>query len=263
MRKKILITITLVFVFLGIAIGTFFWWASDKYVVPIMMYHSVNYATTPSKNKNIISPENFQRHMAFLKKHGYNVISLKNLVDRIQQKKPFRGKYVVITFDDGYEDNFQNAFPILKSYGYPAIIFTSTQTLGHDGWLKWYQLFEMEKAGIAIGSHTIDQSYLPNLSTQEKRRQIMESKKTLEANLGHSVDFIAYPTGGFDKEVKKIVKEAGYLGACTTNRGKDKFNKDVYELNRIKFSNADNSDIILWVKLSGYYNLFRKLKPSH
>ena len=97
-------------------------------------------------------------------------------------------------------------------------------------------------------------------SDKRKEDEIVTSKKILEENLGIEIKYFAYPIGGFNSFIKKVIKANNYKGACATNRGYDKSNKDVFELNRIRFSNKDNSDLILRVKLSGYYNLFRKSK---
>ena len=82
----------------------------------------------------------------------------------------------------------------------------------------------------------------------------------IEGELGHRIDYFAYPSGGFNESIQALVKESGYKGACTTNRGYHPHNDDPYEIKRIRFGNNDHSDLVLWVKLSGYYHLFRKWK---
>ncbi len=246
---------------LVIILAGFGLWMSDKYAVPIMMYHSVHVADDSSGNS--VSPENFEWQMRYLHENGYTVISLQKLVDLIRTQAPLDERYVVITFDDGFEDNYTHAFPVLKQYGFPAVVFSSTSTLGQEGWLKWYQIFEMQKEGVTIGSHTVTQAYLPDLEGAALRREIMGSKRALEANLGVPVKYMSYPTGGFSDEIKELVREAGYEAACTTNRGYDRLNRDVYELNRIKFGNKDINAMTMRAKLSGYYNAFRALKAPH
>ena len=259
MRKLRIIVLSLAVVLISASL--FLFWAGDKYVVPIIMYHSVHEGEP--KKANVVSPKIFKEQMEYIKRGGYQVISLKTLVELTKTGKISGKKHVVITFDDGFEDNYTHAFPVLKKYGFPATIFTSVVTLGQEGWLKWHQIFEMEQHGISMESHTLTQAYLPSLSEAEARKEIVESKKILEDNLGHRIYFISYPTGGFSEKIKHIVKDAGYLGACTTNRGYDRLNKDVFELKRIKLGNNDTSGIVLWAKLSGYYNLFREAKSPN
>jgi len=236
----------------------FFLWVRPRYVVPVLMYHSVS--PTDSEGRNTITPENFQRHMEYLRIKKYTVISLDTWVQLIKNRTPLNKKYAVITFDDGVEDNYTYAYPILKSYGYPATIFLIASTVDTQGWLGWAQIQEMEQGGITFGSHTLTHPYLPNLDPQKIRSEVRESKKILERNLGHPVHVMAYPTGGFTEEIKEIVRQEGYVAACTTNRGYDRSNKDLYEVKRIRLGDEDHSSFVLWAKLSGYYNLFRKAR---
>ena len=246
--------------FVVVLIGGFALWLSDKYVVPIMMYHRVNTVALP--DTVMVSPESFRRHMKFLKQN-YHVISMDELVQGIKERKRFPRNSVVITFDDGYDDNYQTAFPILKEYDLAAIFFVPPANVGKEHHLTWPQIKEMLGSGQMIGSHTYNETYLPSLSLEEQKKSINESKKLLEAQLGQKIDYFSYPVGGFSEEIKKMVQDAGFKGACTTNRGKIRFNKDMYELKRIRFGDSDNSEMILRIKLSGYYNLFRKSRnPS-
>ena len=256
--KRIFLTFLAVFV---IAVGSFCLYLSDKYTVPIMMYHHVNDADPIQADT--VSPKNFEDHMAFLKRHNFHVISMDELVEATVQKKEFPRKTVVITFDDAYEDNYRYAFPILRKYNFPAIIFAPSDFIGKEGYLTVAQLKEMMPEGIDIGGHTRTHTYLPGAPRDIQVDEIVNSKKILEKMLGKEIKHFAYPIGGFNEEVKQRVKETGYVSASTTNRGNDRFNKDVFELKRIRFGDRDVRPDIMWMKLSGFYNLFRKQKPGH
>ena len=245
-----------------LTVGGFCLWASDKYVVPIIMYHSVNSSGT-FKTANIVSPATFEKQMTYLRKQGYHVLSLDELVTKIKQGDDLSRKSVVITFDDGYEDNYLYAFTILKAYQFPATIFVCSEVVGKDGYLTWEQLKEMQVFGIITSSHTRLHAYLPDLSKEKLISEVKGSKRTIENNFNKQVDYFSYPAGGFSEEIKEILKDVGYKGACTTNRGYNRYNEDVYELKRIRFSEKDKSDLVLWAKLSGYYNLFRKVKKPY
>ena len=269
--KRLLVTIGSILIIAGIG---FYCWVQTQYVVPILMYHSVSSADMkplfvighPSKFKlrlNNVSPESFDRQMGFLKNKGYQVISLDEFVDGNRMGKKFSHKTVVITFDDGYRDNYTEAFPILKKYYFPATIFLISDYVREgSGFLNWEQVKEMRKVGISFGSHTRHHAYLPSMSKAALKDEIIESKHIIEKNLGEPVDYIAYPCGGFSEEVKTVVALAGYKAALTTNRGYDRYDIDPYELNRIRIDNWDNA-LTLRAKLSGFYNLFRPLKKSH
>jgi len=252
--------ITLFFIFI-LASSGFLLWISNKYVVPIMMYHNVNYADEPKANT--VSPENFERHMAFLKEHNYQVLSLDDLVEKIKSGKRISHKSVVVTFDDGYEDNYSYAFDILQKYEIPATIFIPSDLIGTKGYLVWDQVKEMLGQGIHFGSHTRHHTYLPNIPAAGQKEEIEGSKHILEEELGVEINHFAYPIGGFSEQIKGMVREAGYKSACATNRGYDRMNKDVFELNRIRFGDNDGNDFVLWAKLSGYYNTFRKPKSPN
>ncbi len=252
--KKLFIAL----VILAIITLAFALWLSDKYVVPIIMYHHVRDSITTESDS--VSLYYFKKQMEFLKKYKYKVIGLEELVEGIKQGKSFPRKSVVLTFDDGFRDNYDNAFPVLKQYQFPVTMFVVISFLEHSGFLTWEQIKIMKEEGISIESHTMTHAYLPDFSKEEIVRELKESKRILEEKLGQPVLYLAYPIGGFNREIERLVEEAGYKAAFTTNRGYDRFNKDVYALNRIKFSDRNNTDLILWAKLSGFYNLFRKLK---
>ncbi len=211
---------------------------------------------------NTVSEKSFEYQMNFMKRHGFQVISFDDLVEGIKEGQQFARNTVVLQFDDGYEDNYKYAFPILKKYGFPAMVFLVSDKIGTPGFLTWDQIKEMEKYNFLAGAHTRHHVYLPRLSLAQAQDEIAGSKKMIEDHLGHSIDYFAYPSGGFTEEIKRLVKEAGYKAAVTTNRGKDRFNMDLYELKRIHMNNTDDqySGLILWFKLSGYYNLFRHSK---
>lgn len=244
-----------------LCVGLSIFYFSGKYTVPIMMYHHV---TNEEFEAEDVTPENFRRQMNFLKTHHYHVISMDQLVNEITSGKPLPPKSVVIAFDDGNQDNYTNALPILKEFRFPVIFFISPGFFSRTGFMDWKEIKELQaQEFFSFGSHGMTQAYLPGLSEDKLEYEILESKKILEKGLGVKIDYIAYPVGGFNNAIKALVEKAGYKAAVTTNRGYDRFDKDLYEINRIRFSNADHHDIILIAKLSGYYNRFRNLKSPY
>lgn len=231
------------------------------YVAPILMYHHVAVAATPEPNT--VSPERFAWHMAYLKKHNFRVVPLDHLVEMIRNRQAVPVNTVAITFDDGSEDNYTDAYPILRGQQFPATFFVSSDLVNTPGYVSTAQMKEMIDSGIEIGSHTRRHSYLPDLSIDQQRDEIFESKRRLEEILGVEVAYFAYPSGGFSDGIKQMVKDAGYKGACTTNRGRERFNRDVYELNRVRLSDKDDRLDYLWMKFTGLYNLFRANKNPY
>ncbi len=241
----------------------FTFWLRDRYVVPILTYHHVGIPSGKWR-LNTVSAKSFEYQMAFMKRHGFKVISFDDLVEGIRKGHTFARNTVVLQFDDGYEDNYKYAFPILKEYGFPAMEFLISDVVGTPDFLTWDQVKEMERDNFVAGAHTQHHVYLPRVSLAKAQDEIAGSKKVIEEHLGHRIDDFCYPSGGFTEDIKRFVKEAGYKAAVTTNRGKDRFNVDLYELKRIHMNNTDNqySGLILWAKLSGYYNLFRHYKEG-
>jgi peptidoglycan/xylan/chitin deacetylase (PgdA/CDA1 family) len=253
---------TFLFVLVIGSIG-FTFWVRDRYVVPILTYHHVGIPSGKWR-LNTVSEKSFEYQMAFMKRHGFQVIGFDDLVEGIKKGHQFSHNSVVLQFDDGYEDNYKYAFPILKKYGFPAMVFLISDKIGTPDFLTWDQVKEMGKYNFIAGAHTRHHVYLPRTSAIQGQDEIAGSKKVIEDHLGHSINYFAYPSGGFTEEVKRFVKEAGYKAAVTTNRGKDRFNVDLYELKRIHMNNTDGqySGLILWIKLSGYYNLYRHFKQN-
>lgn len=257
--KRVLIVTVALFILLS---AFYFFWLSPHYVVPIFMYHRFGYENSTL----FVTPENFNRQMAYIKSKGYDVISLDELVEGIKNNRKFKRHTVVITIDDGYKDSFTYAYPALKKYNFPAIIFIITNSIDNKkDFMGWDEISTMYKDNISFGGHTKNHAYLPSVKEKDVLLdEIKGCKEFIENKTGFPVSYFCYPIGGFTEEVKLFVKKAGYKGACTSNRGFMELNKDVYELKRIKVTNSDtNKPFSFCAKLSGYYNLFRSRKRGH
>lgn len=240
----------------------YFFWLTPKYTVPILMYHNIGYG----EGNFYVTPENFTKQMEYIKKNGYEVITLDQLVAAIKNKKPLKRNKVVITFDDGYKDNFEYAYPVLKKLDFPATIFLVTGLIGQNfssskkEFMSWEEIITMSRNKVSFGGHTKTHLYLGTILNEKLAlEEISGSKKAIEEKIGMPVNYFCYPSGAFNAKVKELVALSGYKGACSTNRGLAKFNRDVYELKRIKITNSDaTKSLSFWVKLSGYYNIFKK-----
>lgn len=256
--KRLFIIIAVILILAGVF---YTFWLSPRYVVPILMYHRFG----NEESTLFVTPLNFERQMAYLKKKGYNVVSLNELTEGIKNNKRFRHNTVVITIDDGYKDNYMYAYTVLKKYNFTATIFISPNLINsNEDFLTWDEVMTMLRDDITVGGHTKNHVYLPSLSDDRILwDEIAGAKEAIEENVNAKVDYFCYPTGGFNEKVKAMVKRAGYKAACTTNRGLVDLNKDLYELKRIKVTNSDtNRPLSFWAKVSGYYNLFRGKKKG-
>ena len=223
---------------------------NGKQGVRILCYHRVNdreegYMSVPVKS--------FEQQMVFLAEKGYRTISLKALLDGNAEPKS-----IVITFDDGYEDNYTNAFPVLREFGFTATIFCITQKLDTPGYLTRAQIRQMTAAGFSFGSHTLSHPDLRSLSRREKLREISSSRVWLEEALGLACDFFCYPYGLHDEESVQLVREAGYRGACSNAPGANRAgNLDPYRLRRTEVGPADTADDFK-KKLEGAYDFLHQ-----
>ena len=145
-------------------------------------------------------------------------------------------KSLVITFDDGWADNYTNVFPILKEYGLIATIFVITGFIGQANYMDWNQLREMSEAGISIQSHTVNHKPLAQMSKAEVEYELVTSKNTIENALGKQVNFLSLPHGVFNDQVLKMTWEAGYHAVCTSNPGFSHEYKHLPVMKRINIS---------------------------
>jgi peptidoglycan/xylan/chitin deacetylase (PgdA/CDA1 family) len=234
-----------------------------SYVPPILMYHAV-YPGATYANRLSVSTETFEWQMGYLKQHGYRVIPLEELVALTATHAAIPPKTVVITFDDGYQNDYTYAFPILKKYRFAATIFVIFNEVGRpdNDRLTWEMIKEMRDSGlIYFGSHTLGAEPLINIkSDNELRRQIVESKRALEEKLGKEVKMFSYPEGKISPLIRRMVIDAGYLGAVATHPPKKYGNNDLFALRRVRVSENSRNSIIFSYELSGYYPFFKKHK---
>lgn len=228
------------------------------HVTPILMYHHID--GRAQEWKLSVSPESFRRQMEYLKKHRFEVLDLREYVRRLKAGEKTGRKTVVLTFDDGYDNNLTNAMPVLKEMGFPATVFIQTDGAGRKGYMTDDEVRKLIQNGVSIGSHTVHHAFLPNVPTQTQRAEILDSKLILEKKFGVEVPMFSYPGGGFDASARQIAIESGYEGAVATHPGKDYPDKDPYALRRIRIARTSDNPIVFWAQLSGYYTYLEKAR---
>ncbi len=224
---------------------------------PILTYHRIH--PTPASDTPTLSPAIFEQQMKILATR-WKPIPLLELVAWLEGKSPYPAKGVVVTFDDGTEDTYTHAFPILSRHRIPATVFLIADHVGKPSSLNPDQLRVMGQAGVTFGSHTSTHAYLPELSIDQIRDELQTSKRLLE-DRGFSIEFLSYPAGGFTQEIIQAVREAGYRAACTTNRGRQRFSIDRWALRRITMHGRLTSSFGMWLRCGGFYGLNRRLRP--
>jgi peptidoglycan/xylan/chitin deacetylase (PgdA/CDA1 family) len=235
------------------------------YVPVIIMYHSVGEeGKIPAGYgaKLNVSPAAFEKQMKFLHKFNYNVIPLEELIERVKNRLPIPHGTIAITFDDGLKNNFLNAYPVLKKYDLPATIFVALDFVGRKNFLARDDIKAMQKNNISIGSHTVSHRWLPSLSEENITREIRDSKKMLEVLTGREIKILSYPLGAHNEVAKRIAREAGYLGAVSTNPGRRKPKDDIFALKRIRISMTSNNLITFFIETSGYYTFIKEIRDE-
>ena len=206
--------------------------------VPIIMYHyvrEVNQNADPLGWNLSINPADFEKQLAWLEENGYRGVHLEDLIDG---KVP--EKAVVLTFDDGLEDFYTTALPILKKYGFTASNAVITGMIGTHEHMTGEQIRECIKAGVEITSHTIGHLDLAKQSEAEVRRQVTESRDFLEKEFGIEIMGFVYPSGKYNDAVVRILAEEGYKTAVTVEYGEaDLASDNPLLLPRIRIDNRD------------------------
>lgn len=210
--------------------------ASSTVKVPIIIYHSIRpYIPGESalQDRFDVTPELFEQQLVYLRDNGYTPVSIDMLISftKTGTTTPVK-KPVVLTFDDGWENQYTYAFPLLKKYQMVGVFYVYTNPVdkGAVHFLSWNQIKEMSAAGMVIGSHTLTHPYLKELSLDEARKEIFESKKNLETELGKPVLAFAQPFGGTSPEIEALAKEAGYVTARGTVEGVLHSRNDLFNL---------------------------------
>ena len=208
--------------------------------LPILTFHAID------KRSSVISilPTVFQCAMAKLHAGGYQTLRLMEATDYLQRGAPFPDRSFVITFDDGYQSVYEEAFPVLEGYGMPATVFLTVgekgvasprgrlPSLAGRSMLSWKEIQEMQRTGIDFGAHTLTHPDLTHLSSDQVKAEVCKAKSIIEDVLGVPVTSFAYPYGRYNGRVREIVQEH-FACACSDKLGLAGQGSDVHALERV------------------------------
>jgi peptidoglycan/xylan/chitin deacetylase (PgdA/CDA1 family) len=251
--------------------------------VSILMYHSIsdqdNLGCHPYFQTNT-KPEIFSRHMQVLADNNCRVISLSEALSLIggvpnpeaRIPKSSDHRYVVITFDDGFRDFHDNAWPILKKHGFTATMFLPTGFISNErkrlsgrDCLTWSEVVTLAGAGATFGSHTVSHIQLYAIDRNVIQGELRESRRAIEDKLGRAIGYYSYAYA-FPEHDEKFVsiyemslREAGYLGALTTRIGTVKHGNSPYCLKRLPVNSYDDVEL-LRAKLEGGYDWLNRIQ---
>lgn len=220
-----------------------FAWLSIRFRnhIPILMYHRL--ADVPG-DRNALPPEKFAEQLKFLKQQGYYTASMEEVWAHYTSGKKLPKKSVLLTFDDGYADNFSAALPLLQKYQMRAAVFPISNWVGKEN--KWEnfnkkptmtmtydQLQAWRDAGMEIGAHSVNHPFLSTCQPDIVLGEVSECKQALQNRLGCEISFFCYPYGNFSPSVITALKEAGYKGAFAIFDQVPLLSVDVFALPRI------------------------------
>ena len=201
--------------------------------VPILEYHMVATYTDDVSYEYNVPPTEFRRQLEWLRDNGYTTVSLLDLMKAKKGKLTLPEKPIVLTFDDGYDDNYYELLPILREYDAKATVFMITNNIGQEGYLTWDDLRELQAAGVEIGSHTANHLPLTKVAPERYEAEIVLSKLHLEWNGIKTVFFLSYPNGKYNRAVLDYLADTEFLGAVTGDSGFNTPDADPFLLRRV------------------------------
>ncbi|HET7601226.1 MAG TPA: polysaccharide deacetylase family protein [Gemmatimonadales bacterium] len=220
--------------------------------VPILMYHQVTPTPLPVFRKYTLTPRQFAAQMRWLAARGYRSILPGDLLAAREGRTALPRRPVMITFDDGFRDSAVHAGPLLRAHGLTAVFYLVAGLVGStSAWLRaergvelplfdWNAARALERQGFACEAHSLTHPRLTALDEDGCRRELAESRRILERELGREVRHLAYPFGAYDEGVRRIAVEAGYRTACSVRPGLSGAADDPLALHRVPVSGHDS-----------------------
>jgi len=219
--------------------------------IPVLMFHHIDPHIPKDLSSTVITPDEFSETLTKIKEDGYTPISMEEMYSIYHDKKSNIEKPILITFDDGYESNYEYAFPMLKKNKMKANIFIITSTVGKKPNLflhfSWDEAKEMEKSGlIEIYNHTTLHKTADESTNEEFLESVDIAQKEIDINLGkRKVNAFAYPEGKYNDYLVNKLKEEGYKLQFTVNKGKNTLNDDLDKLKRFNVPHYDDGENIM------------------
>jgi peptidoglycan/xylan/chitin deacetylase (PgdA/CDA1 family) len=211
--------------------------------VPILMYHYIRSAPSMYRDRlgwNLtVTPADFQTQMGWLSAHGYHPVDFNDLRAYFGGRAPLPSKPVVITFDDGYQDLYTTAYPILSSHNFKAVAYIVTSFVGRSRYVTADEVVEMDRHGIEIASHTVDHADLARTSIYWATFQLATSRAWLQNLVKHPVVDFAFPSGKFNATAISALQATGYDTAVTEIPGTVHSRADRYTWTRVRVGGGE------------------------
>jgi peptidoglycan/xylan/chitin deacetylase (PgdA/CDA1 family) len=223
--------------------------APTGYHVPVLMYHRIAPASERGNDLAdlVLDPRVFDAQLAALEAHGWRTITSGQLAQAVRANDTLPARTFVITLDDGREDGYTHAFPILQKHGFVATFFVITARVNESPYLTWTELNDMQTAGMEIGNHTASHRDETRYTRSQTDRQVMGAQQAITRNLGRPAVSFAYPSGGTPANLVASVKASRLQVAYTTVGGADETAATAYFWPRIRIHPTTTAAGILWL----------------
>ncbi len=240
--------------------------------IPVLMYHKVPDVAPATKHQIFVTKDNFARHLAFFRRRGLTPITFADYLAFARAQRPladFPKRPVILTFDDGYEDNYVNLLPLMQHYGYRGVLYLLGDfAADHNHWdlaadptepraalMSEAQKHAFVAAGWEIGAHTLSHPHLPALPLPEAIAEIKASKQALEARLHLVIETFAYPYGDLNAALKNAVQAAGFALGVATDTGGLRLEDDRMQVFRVNMF-PNETWLSLYKKTSVWYRAY-------
>jgi peptidoglycan/xylan/chitin deacetylase (PgdA/CDA1 family) len=224
--------------------------APARLYCPILMYHYISEVPAGAdalRRDLTVTPAQFAGHLDYLAGEGFTAVTLAHLASALRGEAVLPPKAVVLTFDDGYDDAFANAYPALAERGMTGVFFVVSGFMEQAGYLSWAQAAEMKQAGLEIGSHSATHPNLIGLSHEALMAEVEGSAVAIEEMLGERPVSFCYPLGRCDAGVIRAVRGSGYLAAVTTADGTLHSTASLYRLRRVRVRGRTSTNGLAWL----------------
>jgi len=227
--------------------------------LPILCYHRIAENGAEALAPYRVPPEAFERQVRWLRRNGYYSVSIAEWAQAMQQNVPLPGRPVLFTFDDGYRDFEEHAWPILDRHGFSALVFIVTAKVGGSAdWdadfgepaqlMGWEEVVQLASEGVDFGSHTVNHRKLTSLASDEVIKEFTSSRAGLEERLKRPISATSYPWGAHNPDVRRSAVDCGFKVAMTTRPGRAQLTDDPLALPRIEiygdYSFGDFVDLV-------------------
>ncbi|MGD9140982.1 MAG: glycosyltransferase [bacterium] len=242
--------------------------------IPVLMYHKIPDEPFETEHGVYITRANFRRHLEYFRKRGFTAITFREygeFASGMRDMSDFPRRPIILTFDDGYRDNFTNLLPMMNEFGFRGVLFLlGDNSADYNFWDAdrgdhYDPLMTLEEkkaflqAGWEIGAHSMTHPDLTAMDYGQAKWEIEESRRRLEADLGAEIVSFAYPGGRVDERVKRLTQQAGFVFGISTDTGGLHIEDDRFQVFRVNMFPGD-AGFQLWKKSSSWYRRYYRHK---